>query len=551
MISLKSRKNEFNNLIWSVALTAFTLFVFAPVMLFMGNQTELEFTVWDFLPYVLIYGICLALFLLVIGWILPRKSLAVFAAFVFAVGLALYLQGNYMNAKYGALDGRGIDWSGFGSYPIINSAIWILLIAVSIVLALKQEKLFGKIVRYASLFILLIEAVSLAVYLVNPPNPNTEKNYSVSTNLSTSLSKNNNTIVLVVDACDTQYFERMLTEKQGIVDIFDGFTYFPDFVGSYSKTKMSVPYLLTGKWYENKEKVQDFLRDAYKDTLLYPKLKENNYTIGIYTGNRYLSEDTIDLADNVVRARTQIGDHWGVSKQLLKFSCFTYFPHVLKPYFEFYSGAFEKYFVISTGEEWYSKDNYSFQKFCRADFSLTDENAFRFYHITGSHLPCDMDENGQWIGPWKSDAYRQTLGVFQSVKTFFDSLKALDIYDRSTIIVTADHGRFDEGLSFPLLLVKRPYERGEVKVNNAPVSQSEFHATILKCAGIETEGDSFFDIDENVDRERRFLYYPTTYQNDGFLPPLTEYMIGRGLTSAATGLVYTKNGVIDQTESPK
>ena len=85
-------------------------------------------------------------------------------------------------------------------------------------------------------------------------------------------------------------------------------------------------------------------------------------------------------------------------------------------------------------------------------------------------------------------------------------------------------------------------------MNNAPVSQGEFHATILKCAGIETDGDSFFDIDENADRERRFLYYPTTYQNDGYLPPLKEYSIGRGLTSSETGLTYTREGIIEQTE---
>ena len=549
MISLKSRKNEFNNLIWGIALTVFTLFVFAPVILYLGNQADLHFQIRDFLPYVILFGVCLALFLLFVGWILPRKGLAVFAAFVFAAGLALYLQGNYLNTTYGDLDGRGIDWSGFGSYPYVNTVIWILLIAVSIVLALKQEKLFGKIVRYTSLFILLIEAISLGVYLVSIPRQGNDEHFSVSTKMSSNLSRNSNTIVLVVDACDTQYFERMLAEKQEIVDTFDGFTYFPDYVGSYSKTKMSVPFLLTGKWYENRETVQDFLRDAYKDVPLYSKLKENNYTIGLYTDYRYLSDDVIDLADNVVKAQTKVGDHWGVSKQLLDFCCFSYFPHILKPYFEFYTYVFDKYNAISTGEPLYSIDNYLFQDFCKADFFLTDENAFRFYHITGSHLPCDMDENGQWVGPWKSDAYRQTLGVFRSVKTFFDSLKALDIYDRSTIIVTADHGRFDEGLSFPLLLVKRPDERGEVKVNNASVSQSEFHATILKCAGIETDGDSFFDIDENEDRERRFLYYPTTYQNDGYLPPLTEYMIGRGLTSSATGLVYTKDGVTDQTEA--
>ena len=549
MFSLNSRKNEFNNLIWGIALTVFTLFVFAPIILFLGNQADLHFGIQDFFPYILAFGIGLALFLLIIGRILPGKGLAVFAAVVFAVGLALYLQGNYLNTTYGDLDGRGIDWSGFGSYPYINTGIWVLLIAVSIVLSLKKEKLFGKIVRYVSLFILLIEAITVGVYLVSIPRKSNDENFAVSTKMSTNLSRNSNTIVLVVDACDTQYFARMLADKEEIVDVFDGFTYFPDYVGSYSKTKMSVPYLLTGKWYENRETVRDFLKDAYKDVPLYSKLKANNYTIGLYTDYRYLSDDVIDLAENVVKAHTKVGDHWGVSKQLLDFCCFSYFPHVLKPYFEFYTYVFDQFNVISTGEPLYTIDNYAFQEFCKAKFDLTDENAFRFYHITGSHLPCDMDENGNRIGPWESDAYRQTLGVFQSVRTFFDSLKALDIYDRSTIIVTADHGRFDEGLSFPLLLVKRPDERGAVKVNNAPVSQGEFHATILKCAGIETDGDTFFDIDENADLERRFLYYPTTYQNGGYLPPLKEYTISRGLMSSETGLTYTRNGITEQTES--
>lgn len=551
MFSLKSRKKEFTNLIWAAALMTFTLFIFAPVILYLGNQSDMHFTIGDFLPYILVYGIGLILLNLLVGWILPKKGLAVFAAFVFAIGLALYLQGNYLNANYGTLDGRGIDWSSFGSYPFINTAVWILLAAVCIVLALKWDKQFAKIVRYASLFIILIEAISLTVSLVNAPRQESVKDYSVSDNLSTSFSRNNNTIVLIVDACDTQYFQRMMSEENEVVDTFDGFTYFTDFVGSYSKTKMSLPYLLTGKWYENKETVQDFLDSAYRDVPLYQKLRENNYTIGIYTNNSYLSEDTIDLTDNVVRGKTIIGDHWGVSKQLLKFSFFSYFPHVLKPYFEFYSGAFGRYFIIDTGETLYSRSNYSFQNFCQAEFSLTDENAFRFYHITGSHLPCDMDENGNQVGPWNSDAYRQTLGVFKSVKALFESLKELGIYDRSTIIVTADHGRFDEGLAFPLLLVKRPDERGKVKTSSAPVSQSEFHATILKCAGIETDGESFFDIGDDEDRERRFLYYPTSYQNGGYLPALKEYMIGRGLTATETGLYYTRKGVTDNADEAR
>ena len=545
MFSLKSKKQEFHTLLWAIGLMCFTIFVFAPTILYLGNQADMAFSIIDFLPYILVYGICVILIFLLIGWILPKKCVTVLTAVIFAVGLALYLQGNFLNADYGVLDGRGIKWNTFGAYPYINSAIWILLIAGCIVFALMKEKTFRKVVCYVAGFLILVQGLSLAVSIVSASSQNHEKDYSVTTAYSTTLSKNNNTIVLIVDACDTQYFQRMLDENQEIVDAFDGFTYFADFAGSYSKTKMGLPFLLTEKWYENQDTVSNFIKDAYKDVPLYQKLKENNYNIGIYTSNIYLGEDVIDLADNVIRGKTIIGDHWGLSEQLMEFSFFAYFPHVLKPYFEFYSGAFQGFFKSSTGEPLYARSNYAFQKLCKADFSLTDENAFRFFHITGSHLPCNMDENGNYVGPWNADAYHQTLGVFKSVKTLFESMKEMGIYDNSTIFVTADHGRFDEGLAFPLMLVKRPNEHGRVKVSNAPASQSEFHATILKCAGIETDGESFYDIGEDENRERRFLYYPTSYQNGGYLPVLTEYMIGRGLTASETGLYYTKDGVKD------
>ena len=98
---------------------------------------------------------------------------------------------------------------------------------------------------------------------------------------------------------------------------------------------------------------------------------------------------------------------------------------------------------------------------------------------------------------------------------YIRQMKELGIYDDATIIIMADHGRFDEGLSYPLFMVKRPDAHGEVAVSTVCASQSNLHATILDCAGLKVKKGttSVFSLVEGEDVERRFLYYPTTHSN--------------------------------------
>ena len=111
----------------------------------------------------------------------------------------------------------------------------------------------------------------------------------------------------------------------------------------------------------------------------------------------------------------------------------------------------------------------------------------------------------------------------------------------------ADHGRFDEGLAYPTFAIKRPGAHGAVEVNTTCASQTELHATILQCAGLPVpEGQtSIFDLDPEADYERRYLYYPTSLYNAGYLPDLTEYTISKGLVAKETGRVFTREGVVE------
>ena len=131
----------------------------------------------------------------------------------------------------------------------------------------------------------------------------------------------------------------------------------------------------------------------------------------------------------------------------------------------------------------------------------------------------------------------QTRGVFRFLGRIFEDMKAAGLYDNANIIVTADHGRFDEGPSSPLLLIKPADSTGEITDNYAMAHVSDMHATILDLCGLPHEGTSVLSLDESEERTRRYLYYPTTKENGGTLPSLTEYIVERGQVFTPTGTV--------------
>lgn len=538
----------------SAGLFCFTLFVYAPFNLFLSNQEDFLFAVGDFLPYCALYGAGLFALLTLPGFFLKKTSRRVYTALIFALSVCLFLQGNFLNPNYGALDGRGVKWENYTAYAVLNTLLWAAFAGASVYLLLKKTRVFSKTIRIGAGVLLLFQAGTLVVAALTANYVYQGQDWSVTRRGASTLSSEKNTVVFLIDACDTTYIDRMLREDPDRLAAWEGFTYYPDFVGSYSKTKMSLPYILSGEWYENKEPVADFLHRAYQDVPLYDELIKNNYSVGLYTMSMYLDGSLTDRAENILPVRQTVGAPFALAAQMTRFSAFSFAPHLLKPYFEFYTGAFNVFFTAEDGEALYYCDNYLFADIARAPITLTDEtNVFRFYHTTGSHLPCNMDREGNYVGEWKSTAYEQTLGVFRSVTAYMEQMKALGVYDDATIIVMADHGRFDEGVSFPTFMLKLPGERGAVKTSNASASQAQLHATILAAAGLPVmDGQTpIQDMDETADASRRLLYYPTTFYHGGYLPDLTEYEVTRGLSYAPTGDVYTKDGVIQRNETAR
>ena len=120
-------------------------------------------------------------------------------------------------------------------------------------------------------------------------------------------------------------------------------------------------------------------------------------------------------------------------------------------------------------------------------------------------------------------------------------MKALGVYDDSTIVITGDHpaalsdtkligeaSKSDNGTRVTAMLFKRAGETGtELKTSTAQISQDELWNTIYESEGLAhlKTGDSFFDIAEGEQRVRRYLFELTVKTGDDKNPNADQIVV--------------------------
>ena len=138
----------------------------------------------------------------------------------------------------------------------------------------------------------------------------------------------------------------------------------------------------------------------------------------------------------------------------------------------------------------------------------------KFYWIQGPHEPANTDRYCQKIEhvikmedeEYSDSQFEQTIGVVRMYTKLIDALKEAGVYDNTTVIFTADHG-WDIRLN-PCLLIKPANSHGELMISHAPVSMITDYMPTLKyfITGRKDYGNTIYELEENVDRERLFIY---------------------------------------------
>ena len=575
-IENKSSSSIVYKLIIAVLLAAIaplTVCVFGPFEIYSANLEEFKFSLMDFLPYTALFAlvatvvIAIPLIALAVISFLTRKDIFfnVGGGVVLWISLMLFVQRNYLSLLLGNafLAGDGNNAAGVDVTAIvINTAIWLTVGAViivgSVLLSVKRIDLIKAIMVVAMVVLFGMQSVTFAItaFTTDTFTPLLERAQTESgeTKLPSKLTYDNmgelsegkNVVFFLVDRFDANYYESMVRKNPTFFDKLDGFTHFNDYTSLYARTYPGVASILTGKdhdYFSNKSKAQK-LSDFYSDGGgKLGVLKENGYKINLYAEDNYDYVDASVLSDYVDNCSGgvegyHIDNKFSLATDMLLLSLSQYLPAVATlgwtdrlstPLFNDHA-----IFEINEGEMFKvsTEATKDLTERLQSDEFTTEvsEGQFTFIHLYGCH---DIDIPVQ-----------ERLEItFDLIYYYLDQMKELGLYEDATIIITGDHAaaisdskmigsasKSDDGTRVTAMLFKKSGDAGTpLATSTSQISQDELWNTIFESEGLldEKDGESFFDIPEGEDRERRYIFemFKNSKNNDLKYNKVYEYKI--------------------------
>ena len=541
---------------------SFMLFIYAPFELYFTNKEEFWFEAVDLIPVsgVLFAGLfCASLLGFFICAKIHEKLFRV-AYILYAIAFfCTYVQGNYLIGKLPPLDGTVVNWSEYSQQRIWCLILWAAVIVLAIVLLfiLKYQK-FERVAAAGGVLISLMLLSTLVVVGVSEDGFAKKSNLLITTHGELDMSKEQNFVILVLDAVESNAFKEVLAAKPQYEEVFRDFTYFDNTLGAYPFTDRSIPYILSGEWFENEEPFEDYNYRSFYEAEFLTGLRNMGYRIGAYDEQIPLVEGAEELFDNIMYCPDL---HY---RSLLKmciletrFIGFCYAPFDLKRFcvIPTYWWDGERAWSGDFRALWFGGSTISLQEESMENgVTLTDQKCFRFIHVDGAHVPFDLrvEEDGRIVTSSQETTYADEVeACLASAKSYLEALKEADVYDNTAIVILADHGYNDmryepsEGMESaygrqnPILLIKGFGEKGDaMRTSKAPISYEDLQGAYSRLLDGAQSAD-VFEWKEDDERERRFLWFMYNHE-DHMAEYLTNGYSDDTLAMRPTGNVYDR-----------
>ena len=454
----------------------FTVFVFAPVDLYVFTKDELWFPLTYLLRWLGIFSAASFTAVTLLAWLFPKKASMVFCSIIYAISMLTHLQGSILLLDYGELDGHTINWSSYTIPYLLDALLWIIIIALFVFLTIRFSHKFRHILEIAACVLLGIQILSLSFQLFNVYTRKETREVSfLSAQGLYTVSPENNTVVFVLDEFDSHLFESLRQKYPDFISqSFQDFTFYPDTVGGAIRTKYALPYMLTGTVNREEQSYLQYLTHSFESSPLIQELSSGQYDSGLYTSSHYVDMSRSDAFSNITRGIPTPTSRFQLTKQYMKLVAFRCLPSILSKYFWMYTGDFEYYMNSAGLGVSYATNDLKFYKDLITQKLRASSNkpCFRFYHLLGAHTPYTLNENIQRVPSEETSEEQQAIGVLKIVSEYLSQLKALGIYDRTTLIITADHGAREHSKlgQSPVFMVKEAGSSHPFDVSSLPLS---------------------------------------------------------------------------------
>ena len=518
-----------------------TLFLFGPFDLFAQNRAEFNFSLYDFLlPCVLIALVCGAV-LSAVALFLRKKVYSVYIAILFWASVMLYVQGSYLNFGYTQLSADGVSEPAPVWLVVFNAAIWAVTLGVTVFLVLKfkpvRKKLKGAVALVLSIVMFMecvgVAAVSFGEGVYDTPKDVLQSDTDgvgvkmLTTNNMTTLSKDRNVVIFLVDRFDADYYEKAKLEAPELLEELDGFTYYSDHVSLYARTFPAVTNMLTGFEKPAETGRKKYFEKSYGDAVFLEYMDSQGYGVNVYTSDFYAYENAAQMdgyAQNVTTYTSyEITDKYELVSSMIAFSLYRYFPFFLKRTVDHIgSDTFDRLvrFEGASDEEKYTTDNKKvYEELTSKDFTLTEESGrFTFLHIDGCHGPSSYGADFSELEEQSWDTVGMMTQSFKIINRYINEMKRLGVYENATVIITGDHAAaisdskpVEDSRITAFLLKPSGSDHKGIKESRAQTCHGDIWRTVFASEKLMdypyAHGENIMELGEDTVRERRYIFH--------------------------------------------
>ncbi len=502
----------------------FMLFIYAPLELYVNNIEEFWYDAFVLFPFIIkdfFFFLAVSVVLFGVAYLLAKIVYEIALYSYFVCMIACYIQGNYMVKGLPPLDGTDIHWEWYRPEMIKSTIMWAVVAVICLIgfLVLKYDKV-KKAVSYVSIFMGLMLAVTITVLSVNG-DIFTKKQYEKFNKLDQfEMSTDTNFVIVMLDAIDEECFWQVWEQHPEYAEEMRDFTFYNNAMSGYAYTNHSLPLIISGEWYENKEPFSDYQIRVFKDSPFFNRLKEQGYTLSYYEDEYKFEVGVMDGAfNNLAYTQSSLWDAPLFNKRIIKMVGMKYAPYLLKPKCWFNVDMLNNQEMTPKDEalfSWKNKDFYDDVK--EDDITYVDGKRFKLIHLMGAHVPFYYDKDVNEID--NANYYTCIESSMTVTMAYLDKLREAGVYDNSVIIVLSDHGyniegdavdtpqrnENETGRQHPVLFVKGLNESHDFQVSGAPISYEDLVDAYYKLMD-GAASDDCFAYKEGDQRERRYLLY--------------------------------------------
>ncbi|WP_112661797.1 sulfatase-like hydrolase/transferase [Microvirga flavescens] len=525
---------------------AFHVLIIAPLYLMDLQRSQLALEPAALLqwPLATAFGVSVALGLVLM--VLARRGWGRAVAIAAALGIYLYLQFYVVVWNFGPFDGRIISFADYKLQAALEIALILALIGSALKWPAVTTPLYGRLLG----MLLLLSGAFIGWQFANaepapapqakgttPPSPVASANFFRDAKMLpdvTKFSKDKNVVVLLLDTLQSDVFENVVSNDPVLRKQFAGFVLYPNASSHFPFTGLSMPSILTGEPYKDlTEKIPDY-RARVAPKRVEAVLAARGFQasrIPLHNRADFLSETTV-----VCRSYGAVYDLYG----------FRQLPIALKPWF-YDHGKFRIARQCSNVPPSDAETDIAVFSRLRGEMSA-DAGAptVKYFHFWGAHPP------GMVTADCRPQTETSTLKDFQGQATcalrqageFLDKMRSLGVFDNTLLFIISDHGSrygflqkrggkagapaYVMSAATPSIAFHDFNDKGEFRLNHAPVMLADVHATILSALGDTTEtfGRDVRKVAEGEQRQRTFLFFRNAGDASGdFLSKIDRFVI--------------------------